>query len=507
MLTLSSALFFFLLLFLLFKWYSNSSSNQNLPPSPPKFPILGNLHQIGLFPHKTFQTLAKQYGHMMLLHFGRVPVLVVSSADAAREIMKTHDRVFASRPTMKMSNIILYDSKDVAAAKYGEYWRQIRSICVLHLLSVKRVQSLFSVRGEEVALFMEKIRNSSYSSTPVNLSESLSTLTNDIICRATLGRKYGRESGKEFKKMMMEFNELGGSFVIGDYIPWFDWLTHLSGLYARAKRVAKQFDDLMEEIVEEHKNRQKGANNNSHDDPSDSEHHNDFVDVLLWIQRTNAAGFPVDRTTIKALTLDMFIAGTDTTSTFLEWAMTELIRHPNVMKKLQDEGRNVAGGDRVHITEQDLGHMPYLKAVVKETLRLRVPIPLLVPRESMQDIKLQGYHIAAGTRVIINAWAIARDPTYWDEPEEFKPERFMDSSIDVKGNDFQLIPFGAGRRSCPGIAFAMAVNEIVLANLVHQFDWALPGGVAGETFDMSETFGLTMHRKIPLVAVATPRKN
>ncbi|OIW00296.1 hypothetical protein TanjilG_27547 [Lupinus angustifolius] len=442
----------------------------------------------------------------MLLHFGRVPVLVVSSADAAREIMKTHDRVFASRPTMKMSDIILYDSKDVAASKYGEYWRQIRTICVLHLLSVKRVQSLFTVREEEVALLMEKIRNSSYSSLPVNLSESLSTLTNDIVCRAALGRKYGGESGREFKKMMMEFTELTGSFVIGDYIPWLDWLTHISGLYARAKRVAKQFDDLMEEIVEEHINRQKGANNSSHDDPSVSEDHNDFVDVLLWIQKTNAAGFPVDRTIIKALTLDIFIAGTDTTSTFLEWAMTELIRHPNVMKKLQDEGRNVAG-DRIHIAEQDLGHMPYLKAVVKETLRLHVPIPLLVPRESMQDIKLKGYHIAAGTRVIINAWAIARDPAYWDEPEEFKPERFLDSSIDVKGNDFHVTPFGAGRRICPGIAFAMAVNEIVLANLVHQFDWALPGGVAGDTLDMSETVGLTMHRKIPLVAVATPRKN
>ncbi|KAE9610106.1 putative cytochrome P450 [Lupinus albus] len=149
--------------------------------------------------------------------------------------------------------------------------------------------------------------------------------------------------------------------------------------------------------------------------------------------------------------------------------------------------------------------MPYLKAVIKETLRLHPPIPLLVPRETMKDINLKGYHIAAGTRVIINAWAIARDPTYWDEPEEFKPERFMDSSIDVKGNDFQLIPFGAGRRGCPGTMFAMVVNEIVLANLVHQFDWALPGGIA-ESLDMSETVGLTMHRKIPLVAFATPYK-
>lgn len=203
----------------------------------------------------------------------------------------------------------------------------------------------------------------------------------------------------------------------------------------------------------------------------------------------------------------MFSAGTDTISTLLEWAMTELLRHPNVMKKLQEEGRTV-GGDRTHITEDDLSNMKYLKAVIKETLRLHPPIPLLVPRESRKDIKLKGYHIERGTRVIINAWAIARDPSYWDQPEEFKPERFLNNSIDIKGNDFQLIPFGAGRRGCPGIVYAMVANELVLANLVHQFNWTLPAGVLGlEAIDMSETVGLTMHRKTPLVAVVVPNSN
>lgn len=200
----------------------------------------------------------------------------------------------------------------------------------------------------------------------------------------------------------------------------------------------------------------------------------------------------------------MFAGGTDSISTFLEWAMTELLRHPIVMKKLQDEGRKVVGDRRRHIiTEEDLGDMKYLKAVVKETLRLHPPVPLLVPRESTEDIKVNGcYHVEAGTRVIVNAWAIARDPKYWDEPEEFKPERFLNSSIDIKGNDFNVIPFGAGRRGCPAVAYATVANELLLANLVHQFDWALPAGV--ETLDMTETVGITMHRKTPLMAVATP---
>lgn len=200
---------------------------------------------------------------------------------------------------------------------------------------------------------------------------------------------------------------------------------------------------------------------------------------------------------------DMFAAGTDTTSTVLEWAMTELLRHPMAMQKVQDEVRSVSG-DKTHITEEDIDHMPFLKAVLKETLRLHPPVPLLVPRESMQDIKLNNYDIRGGTQVIVNAWAIARDPTYWDNPQEFQPERFLNSSVDYKGHDFQLIPFGSGRRGCPGTHFAMAVNEIVLANLVGQFDWALPEDLE---LDMSETIGLTMHRKMPLLVVASPHHN
>ncbi|MED6195853.1 hypothetical protein PIB30_041882 [Stylosanthes scabra] len=283
----------------------------------------------------------------------------------------------------------------------------------------------------------------------------------------------------------MEFTELLGTFVIGDFVPWLDWLTRVSGVYSRAYKVASQFDNFLDQVLDEHINRQKetrSIENVSSDTKSHTDY--DFADVLLTLQGT-------DRTVMKALLLDVFAGGTDTVSTMVEWAMTELIRHPTVMKKVQDEMRNVVG-EAKYITEENLAHMKYLKAMIKENLRLHPPIPLLVPRESMQDVKLEGYNIACGTRIIVNAWAIARDPAYWDQPEEFKPERFLNSSIDVKGNDFQLIPFGAGRRGCPGIVFAIAVNELVLANLLHQFDW--------------KTIGITMHKKTPLVAIATPRQ-
>ena len=204
----------------------------------------------------------------------------------------------------------------------------------------------------------------------------------------------------------------------------------------------------------------------------------------------------------------MFVAGTDTTYTLLEWEMAELIRHPSIMRKLQNEIRGIVG-KKSHITEDDLVDMHYLKAVIKETLRLHPPIPLLVPRKSTQDVKIKGrYDIKANTQIIVNAWKIGRDAKSYNNPEEYDPERFLHShssgGIDYKGNDFQLIPFGAGRRICPGIQFATAINEIALANLVYKFDWTLPDGAKCEDLDMSESTGLSIHRKYPLRVLALP---
>ena len=198
----------------------------------------------------------------------------------------------------------------------------------------------------------------------------------------------------------------------------------------------------------------------------------------------------------------MFAAGTDTTSTAIEWAMTELLRHPNIMKKLQTEVRSIAG-HKTHITEDDLEAMHYLKAVLKETLRVHPPVPLLAPRVSRTQVKINGYEIQAGSQVYINAWAIGRDPSSWERPDEFYPERFLNSDVDFKGHDFELVPFGAGRRGCPGTVFATAIIELALANLVHRFDWKLPGGAKGEDLDVTESTGLTIQKKLPLFAVPT----
>jgi cytochrome P450 len=229
----------------------------------------------------------------MLLYLGKVPVIIVSSADAASKVMKTHDLVFSDRPQRKIFDIMLYGSKDVASCAYGEYWRQVRSLSVLHLLSNKRVQSYRRVREEETAKMMQIIIQQK--NTSVNLTELCSTVTNDITCRVALGKRYSEEGGV-FPELMLEFGELLGTFFIGDYIPWLNWLGKVNGFYSKAEKVAKHLDEFFEEVIEEHISGKKS-------DGHVGEENNDFIDILLSVQKNNAAGFSIDRTAIKGLLL------------------------------------------------------------------------------------------------------------------------------------------------------------------------------------------------------------
>ncbi|WOH10598.1 hypothetical protein DCAR_0730067 [Daucus carota subsp. sativus] len=492
-----------LLFFIKWGFFNAPLSKKKLPPSPSRLPVLGNFHQLGLLPHRNLRSLAQKHGPIMLLHFGSVPTLVLSTADAAREVMKVQDLLFCDRPESSLYRRLLYDGKNISVAPYGEYWRQLKSIIVLQLLSNKMVQSFRKLREEETALMVNKIRDLASSSVPVDLSELFVTLTNDVSCRSAFGKKYSEEgSGREFKKLLEEFLQLLGSYSFADFVPWLGWVDRISGLDSKVERVFEKLDKFLQGVVQEHVDKQPiqlvGKT-------AESEHKEDFVDVLFRIQNETTHGISIGNDAVKAILVDVYAAGTDTTATVLEWAMSELLRNPNVMNKVQNEIREILGckPDIEEIQENDLEKMQYLKAVIKETLRLHPPIPLLVPRSAREDVKLNGYDIAAGTMVIINAWAIGRDPATWNKPEQFEPERFLNSSIDFKGHDFQLIPFGAGRRGCPGIAFAMATNEFVLANLLHKFDWKLPEGKNWEDLDMRERPSLTVQRKIPLLAVAT----
>ncbi|XP_021742026.1 cytochrome P450 71A1-like [Chenopodium quinoa] len=485
---------FMLFVILLYKSLSSNPSNgKNLPPSPPKLPVIGNLHQLGLLPHRSLQSLSRRYGKVMLLCLGNRPTLVVSSADAAEEIMKTNDLIFYNRPSLRNATR-LFDGKDVAFAPCGEYWRQMRSICVMKLLSNKKVQSFRKIREEEVAVMVDKLN--SLGCSVVNLAEFIVSFTYDVICRASFGRKYRDNEGDiNFKNCIEEGMKLLGTFFLGDFVPCLSLIDRVKGLEGRLEKVAQELDAFVHKVIKEHQ---------FHLSTNKSIVSDNFVDILLRVHMDNKHDMSLD--SIKAVILDMFAAGTDTTYTLVEWVVIELIRNPRVMKELQKELRKIVGGKGRKVCEDDLEKLTYLKAVIKEALRIHPPGPLLVIRESLQDSKVNGFDIDAGTLVIINAWAIQTDPIYWEEPEQFRPERFLNSSnlADFKGQDFRYIPFGAGRRGCPGISFALANAELVIATLLNEFELTLPGDVQIEKIDMTEITGLTVRRRDPLMVIATP---
>ncbi|XP_074313402.1 norfluorocurarine oxidase-like [Silene latifolia] len=461
--------------------HATATNHNSKLPSPPKLPIIGNLHQLGTLPHRSIRSLSKQYGDLMLLHLGFKPTLVVSSANGAKEVMKTHDTIFANRPYSKIASLTVYDGKDIAFSKYGEHWRKIKSICVLHMLSNKKVRSFRKIREEEVRLMVESIKKSTHNA-PLNLSDKITKTASDVVLRVTFGKKYEKEN---VGRLLSELVEALGTSSFGLFIPWLSWIDEFSGVFIKAKRDSRALNLFIQTRIEEHIH-------NFDNERNEEGRTQDFVDILLEIQRNDSS---IDILTVKALLVNMIAGGIETTATLLEWTMSELLVHPLVMKKLQEEVREFLRG-KLLINEDDLKNMIYLKAAIKEVLRLHPPLPFLLFREPSQDARIKNYDISAGTQVIINAWAIQRHPAYWVEPEEFRPERFLNYS----GNDFEYIPFGAGKRGCPGIAFASIEAELALANLVGQFNWTLPGQVNVDSF-MAERFGTSLRRRDPLVAI------
>ncbi|XP_009130004.1 cytochrome P450 71A14-like [Brassica rapa] len=462
-----------------------TTTKVKLPPSPRRLPVIGNLHQLSLHPHRSLHSLSLRYGPLMLLHFGCVPVLVVSSADVAHDVMKTHDIKFSNRPRTKTVNKLL-NGREVAFSPYGEYWRQAKSICVMNLLTIKTIQSFENIRAEEINTMMKKLEKASSLSSPINLSELFTTLTNDVIRRIVLGRKYGSERGCYISQdIVRRFVELMGAFPLGDFIPVLSWIDRIRGLDKKVEEVCNEFDVFMEKLVQEHEDA--------------DEDRSDFLYILLSLQRDKTTPIELDRRDLKLILLDMLFGASVTTFTLLEWTMTELMRHHECMKTLQDEIRSVSAHNG-YVTEKEVEKLKYLTLVIKEVLRLHPSVPT-IPRLLSEDVELHGYDIAAGTQVLINAWAIQRDIETWGpDAEKFRPERHLDLLVDFQGQNFKYIPFGSGRRRCPGIRFALALVEVTLANLVKRFDWRVEVGTMGDNKpDLAEAIGLDVCRKFPLV--------
>ncbi|MFS7972282.1 putative cytochrome P450 [Helianthus anomalus] len=458
------------------------------PPGPLGLPLIGNLHQIDQSNlHTSLWNLSKSYGPIVSLRFGFIPAIVVSSASLAKEVMKTQDLIFCSRPSLVGQQKLSYHGLEVIFSPYNDYWKEMRKIFMLHLLGPKRVQSFRHIREDEVTTAMKKIHELALSSKEVNLSEMMKSVASTITMRVGFGKRYQEGHDRtEVIHRLTELQAMMADFFASDLwagLPFVGLVDRLSGKTKRLDECFQYFDLFYQGLIDEHL---KPENTKS------QEGEEDFVDILLRLKQDQLFNLTYDH--IKAMLMDVLVAGTDTSSATVVWAMTALIKNPEVMKKVQEEVRNVVG-KKIQVDEDDLPKLIYMKALVKEIWRLYPTVPLLVPRETTKETTLNGYKIKQKTLVFVNTLAIGRDPKSWDSPEEFLPERFLGSDIDFKGNDFELTPFGAGRRICPGMTMGVVTVDLLLANLLYLFDWSLPDGIKKEDIDLEVMPGITMHKR------------
>ncbi|KAL2520998.1 Cytochrome [Forsythia ovata] len=500
------AAIFFLLLIFYGKSRSKASKNSAPPEAGGAWPIIGHLHLIGggsRLPHITLGAMADKYGPVFTIRLGVHRTLVVNSCELAKELLTTWDVAVSSRPKFLAAKHMGYNFAMFAFSPYGAYWREIRKLIAVELFSLRSLELLKHVRVSETELSMKELytfwnmKKDKSGEVLVEMKKWFGNLNLNVVLRMVAGKRYFGVTADEDKiearkcqKVLRDFFHLAGLFVVGDTIPFLRWFD-LGGYEKRMKENGKEMDKIVDKWLEEHKQK---ANYGSEQD---------FMDVMLSaVQVTALQDYDPD-TIIKSTCLSLIAGGGDTTTVMLVWAVSLLLNNRHVLKKAQQEIDIHVGKER-RVRETDISKLIYLQAIVKETLRLYPAGFLGSPREFTEDCKLAGYHIPKGTRLIVNIWKIQRDPQVWFDPLEFKPERFLTTHTDsdVKGQNFELIPFGAGRRICPGITFALHMLHLVLANLLHAFELSTPHD---ELVDLTVNAGLTNMKTTPLDVLLSPR--
>ncbi|CAN0908677.1 Geraniol 8-hydroxylase [Linum grandiflorum] len=477
---------------LLHRFLSNRTPAK-LPPGPTRLPIIGNLHNLGDKPHQSLAQLAKIHGPLMSLKLGQVTTIVASSPAVAKEILQKHDQVLSNRQLSRAFCANDHQEHGMSMLPVGPKWRNLRKVCNTYLFTAQKLDSNQNLRRRKIQEFLEGVRRHSYEGKAVDIggaafraslsAMSMMVMSLDLTADASL------EDVVEFKGATRGIMDESGRPNLGDFFPILGVLD-LQGIQRRMTSHSTKVLNLFERIIEERLKKRKSKTYVTG---------NDMLDTLLDIGEGNSEAF-VDQNVIKHLFLELFVGGTDTTSSTLEWAMVELIRDPNTFAKAKKELNEIIGNDN-HLQESDITRLPFLQAIIKETFRLHPAVPFLIPRKAGSDVEICGFTVPKGAQILVNAWAVGRDPTTWDNPNSFMPERFMGSEIDVRGNGFELIPFGGGRRICPGLPLAMRMLHMMLGSLIYWFDWKLEDGVDPVSLDMEEKFGITLKKAKPLLVV------
>ncbi|XP_021279734.1 cytochrome P450 703A2, partial [Herrania umbratica] len=448
---------------------------KKFPPGPKIWPVVGNLLQLSPLPHRDLASLCDKYGPLVYLRLGSVDAITTNDPDIIREILLRQDDVFASRPRTLAAVHLAYGCGDVALAPLGPHWKRMRRICMEHLLTTKRLESFAKHRADEAQHLVKDVGARAKTGKLVNLREVLGAFSMNNVTRMLLGRQYfgaesaGPQEALEFMHVTHELFRLLGVIYLGDYLPIWRWVDPY-GCEKKMREVEKRVDDFHKRIIEEHRTVREGKKTEFGKEDDGEEM--DFVDVLLSLPGEDGKAH-MDDTDIKALIQDMIAAATDTSAVTNEWAMAEVIKHPRVLRKIQEELDTVVGRNRM-VNESDLPHLNYLRCVVRETFRMHPAGPFLIPHESLRATTINGYHIPAKTRVFINTHGLGRNTKIWDDVEVFRPERHSlanGTRVEIThGTDFKILPFSAGKRKCPGAPLGVTLVLMALARLFHCFD-------------------------------------
>lgn len=471
------------------------NKNRRTPPSPPALPIIGHLHLISKVPHQSFHKLSKHYGPIMQLFLGSKRCIVTSSPYIAKEFLKTNETFFSNRFANAAVQQIEYGSKGFVFAPYGDYWKFVKKLCMSELLGKRTLDQFLPLMQQESLRFLKLLQKKGEAGNAVDVGGELLTLTNNIIARMAISKTCSENDSEveEIREMLKDILELGGTFNVSDFI-WVCKNLDLQGIHKRLKVAMERFDIMLERAIREHQEKRKVKGEGAHD--------RDILDILLEKLEDKRYEITLTRENIKAFIMDMFIAGTDTSAITMEWALAELINNPHIMEKARQEIDSVTENSRL-IQESDLPKLPYLHAILKETLRIHPTVPLIV-KEASESCVVYGYDIPAKTILFVDLWSMGRDPKLWENPLEFKPERFMSegNKFDFKGQNLQYMPFGTGRRACPGASLALQAVPTNLAAMIQCFYWKVSGD---GTVNMEEKPALTLPRAHPLMCVPIPR--
>nr|BAN19902.2 cytochrome P450 [Echinochloa phyllopogon] len=471
-----------------------------LPPSPPGIPFLGHLHLVKAPFHSALASLAARHGPVFSMRMGSRRAVVVSSPEHARECFTEHDVALANRPRFASQQLVLFGGAALTTSSYGPYWRNLRRVAAVQLLSAHRVAGMSHVITAEARAMARRMCRAAGTApggaARVQLKRrlfevSLSVLMETIAQTKTSSRAETSADispeAHEFKQIVDEVVPYLGTANKWDYLPVLQRFD-VFGVRKKIMAAVSRRDAFLQRLIDAEQRRL---------DEGDVGEKKSMIAVLLSLQKSEPEVYT--DTMIMALCANLFGAGTETTSTTTEWAMSLLLNHPEALKKAQAEIDTAVGTTSRLITPEDLPRLGYLQCVINETLRLYPAAPLLMPHESSADCKVGGYDVPRGTMVLVNAYAIHRDPAAWEDPAEFRPERF-------EGGDATdgrlLIPFGMGRRKCPGETLALRTIGLVLGTLIQCFDWDRVDGVE---VDMAERGGLTIARAVPLEAMCRPR--